>query len=126
MEHQNRVLAEAATLTTLEQKFQRLLSLETTDMSTSYLHKLMHPLSNVQSSDHKQWSLETKTTSTPRYAKYCSGCGKISHPGESMDRKSCPVVRLVCHYCGVKDHIKKGMPEAHDVQNGHHKQGIEK
>ena len=69
----------------------------------------MHPLalSNVQRSDHKQWSPETKTTSTPRYPKPCSGCGKISHPGGSMDRKSCPAVGLVCHYCGVKGHIKK-------------------
>jgi len=24
-----------------------------------------------------------------------------------MDRKSCPAVGLVCHYCGVKGHIKK-------------------
>ena len=49
MEHQNRVLAEAATLTTLEQKIQRLVSLETTDMSIPYLHKTMHSLtlSNV-------------------------------------------------------------------------------
>ena len=109
MEHQNRVLAEAATLTTLEQKFQRLISLETTDISTPYLNKTMYPLalSNVQRSDHKQWSPETKTTSTPRYAKHCSGCGKISHPGGSMDRKSCPAVGLVYHYCGVKGHIKK-------------------
>jgi len=38
MEHQNRVLAEAATLITLEQKFHRLVSLETMDMSTPYLH----------------------------------------------------------------------------------------
>ena len=109
MEHQNRVLAEAATLTTLEQKFQRLVSLETTDMSTPYLCKMMHPLAlfNVQRSDHKQWSSETKTTSTPRYAEHCSRCGKISHPGGSMDCKSCAAVRLVCHYCGVKGHIKK-------------------
>ena len=44
MENQKRVLAEAATLTTLEQKFQRLVSLETTDMSTPYFHKTMNPL----------------------------------------------------------------------------------
>ena len=109
MEHQNGVLAEAAMLTPLEQKFQRWVSLETTDMSTPYLHKMMHPLalSNVQRSDHKQWSPETKTTSTPQYAKHCSGCGKISHPGWSMNCKSCLAVGLVCHYCGVKGHIKK-------------------
>ena len=55
-EHQNRILAEAATLTTLEQRFNRIVSLETTDKSTLYLHNTMHPLalSSEQRSNHKR------------------------------------------------------------------------
>ena len=114
MEHQNRVLAEAATLTTLEQKIQRFVSLETTDMSIPYLHKTMHSLtlSNVQRSYHKQWSPETKTTSTPWYAKHCSWCGKISHPGGSMDREKLPGGRAGMPLLWGEGSHKKGMLEA--------------
>ena len=89
MEHQNRVLAKAATLTTLEQKFNRLVSLEKTDKSTSHLHNDKHPLglSSVQKSDYKRRFQETKTSSSPQYAKPCRGCGSTSHPSGSMSRK---------------------------------------
>ena len=47
IEHQGRVFAEAATLTTLKQKFTRLISLETMDKSTLNLHNTMHPLAST-------------------------------------------------------------------------------
>ena len=61
LEHQSKVLAEAATLTTLEQNFNRLVSLETTDKTTPFLHNTMHPLalSCEQRSDHKRRFQET-------------------------------------------------------------------
>ena len=109
MEHQSRILVEAISLTTLEQKFNRLVSLETTDKSTPHLHNIMHPLalSSVQRSDHKRWFQETKTFSSLQYAKPCRECGRNLHPSGSMSQKDCPVVRLVCHNCGLTVHLKK-------------------
>ena len=40
VEHQGKVLAEASSLKTLKEKFDKLISLETTDQSTSHLHVL--------------------------------------------------------------------------------------
>ena len=43
VEHQGTILAEASTLTTLQAKFERLVSLETTDQSTSHLRTAPRP-----------------------------------------------------------------------------------
>lgn len=66
VEHESKILAEAAALTTLEQKFDRLVSLEMTDGSTSHLYNTMHSvtLSNVQRSDRKQRSQKANTSLT--------------------------------------------------------------
>ena len=109
MEHQSRDLVKATTLITLEQKFNRLVSLETTDQLTPHIHNTMHPLalSSVQRSDYKQQSQETKTSSTPQYTKPCRGYGRTLHPSESMGQKDCLRVKLICHNCGLTGHLKK-------------------
>ena len=109
LEHQSRVLAEATTLITLDQKFHRLVCLETTDKSTPRFHNATHPLalSNMQRSERGQQPRETKPPSTPRYAKTCKGCGETSHPKGSMSRKNCPAVRQICQHCGLTGHSKK-------------------
>ena len=109
MEHQSWVLAEAATIATLEQKFNRLVSLETTDKSISHLHNTIHPLalSSAKRSNHKRRFKETKTSSSPQYTKPCSGCWRTSNPRGSMSRKDWPAVRLVCHNCELTGHLKK-------------------
>lgn len=55
VEHHRKILSEADTLTVLEQKLGRLVSLETMDKSTPYLNNTIHSvtLSNVQRSDCK-------------------------------------------------------------------------
>lgn len=82
LDHQNRILAEAASLVTLDQKFNRLVCLETTDKSAPNFHDTTRPLAsfNMQRSDQ-----DTETPSTLRRKKPCSRCGKTSHPGGSMN-----------------------------------------
>ena len=107
-EHQSRVLAEAATLTTLEQKFNRLTCLESTDKATPHFHNThSHTLSNVQRSGPGQRPQETKTPSSPRYAKLCEGCGETSHPNGCTNRRDSPATRQKCYHCGMRGHYKK-------------------
>ena len=56
IDHQTKILAEAATLTTLQQKFDRLVSLEMTDQLMPHFSNIMHHTmtANMQSSDHKK------------------------------------------------------------------------
>lgn len=55
---ESRILVEAATLTTLEQKFKRLVSLKTTDRVTCHFLNSIPPITsfNVQRVDREQWS----------------------------------------------------------------------
>lgn len=77
-EYQSKILAEAGTLTTLEQKFIRLVNLETTDKSTYYLHSDMSSLmlSSLQRSEKKQQSHIVKDHTVTPYTKLCKGCEK--------------------------------------------------
>ena len=92
-EHQTRVLAQAAVLVTLQQKFDLLVSLETTDKSTSKLQPppvappaQAPPLqSNPQNSDYQRKKAFPKAE-----IHQCIGCGKTSHPGKTLRRKDCP------------------------------------
>ena len=82
-DHQSRVMAEAATFTTLQQKFHKLISLETTDQSTSHLHSQPQPvLSAAHKSVYKQSQRNTEETRLRERkhdlvnVKPCNGCGK--------------------------------------------------
>ena len=105
-EHQTRVLAQAAVLVTLQQKFDLLVSLETTDKSTS---KLQPPpvappappsQSNPQKSDYQRKKALPKAEIRP-----CTGCGKTSHPGKTLRRKDCPAFENTCKICSKKGHF---------------------
>ena len=115
-DHQTRVLAEAATLISFKQKFDRIMSLETTDTSTS---KLNIPITSpstgaAQQSAYqrqKQSRKENRNVNTPQTneeAKVCNGCGRNSHgTGKSMARKDCPAINQNCLNCGIKGHFKR-------------------
>ena len=114
-EHQSRVLAEAATHTNLDQKFSRLICLESTEKATPHFRDNTQPIasSHMQKSDHGQQSQERprqprdkRSPPTPRRFKTCNGCGRTTHPNGSMDRKDCPAVRVKCHFCGLTGHFK--------------------
>ena len=122
-EHQGKVLAQVATLTTLQQKFDLLVSLETTDQSRS---KLKVPPttpappsdSSFQKSDYKRSKNPPKNQDEIRP---CTGCGKKSHPGKSLKRKDCPAFNINCRKCGIKGHFedvcKKSMEANTDTQS---------
>lgn len=77
-EYQSKILAEVGTLTTLEQQFIRLVSLETTDKSTYYLHGDMSSLmlSNLQRLERKQSSHTVRDHTVTPNTKLCKGCEK--------------------------------------------------
>ena len=89
-EHQDKVQAEVATLTSLQKKFYRLVSLETTDHSTLHLQapqappKLSTPSKSVaQRSQYYQQQCTKKLTlagKDSRSPTLCKGCGETSHP----------------------------------------------
>ena len=106
MEHQSKILAEDTILTTLQQKFDGLVSLEMTDQSIPHFRNTMHHTANVQRSDCKQQSYKVKTSQTPQYAKLCRGCGKYSHPNWSMDCKDCLTTKMAYFDCGIV-HMEK-------------------
>ena len=73
VEHQEKILAEASTLITLQAKFERLVSLETTDQSTSHLHtappKPMISESAAQRSQYAQHKWVKKKAGPPFHVK---------------------------------------------------------
>lgn len=107
LEHQSKVLSEAATLTTLEEKFNRLVSLETTDKSTPHLHSNVYPTTtSTQRSGRRQRPRENQTVSTPRDTEPCKWCGKSSHLDGSNERRGCQAAKMTCHNCGSTGHLK--------------------
>ena len=109
-EHQGKVLAQAATLTTLQQKFDLLVSLETTDKSTSKLQVPPTGSSATPPSDASFQKSDYKRSKNPpkgdkKEIRPCTGCGKTAHPGKSLKRKDCPAFNVNCRKCGIKGHF---------------------
>ena len=79
-DHQTKILAEATTLVTLQQKFDRLVGLEMTDHSTPHFNSTMHHTTvvNVQRSDRKKQSQEVKISPTPQYVQPCRECRRVN------------------------------------------------
>ena len=106
-EHQGKILAEANILTTLEQKFHRLVSLESADKATAYLrNNLVLPTTfgSVRSEQKRSLYEGTPRISSDRT---CKGCGEISHPDGLRGRKNCPAAKLRCFNCGLTGHLRK-------------------
>ena len=136
MDHQGKVLAEADSLTSLQVKFNKLVSLETTDQATCRLH-IPLPASVLKGSS------KTATQKTPytqlknsrklalsqkngQGAPVCKGCGETVHPpGKSIARKDCPAFSLTCRNCGIKGHLEKVCRQASIARSTlHHMQPI--
>ena len=107
-EHTRKVLAEAATLTTLELKVKRLQILELTEESVVSLHNPSPPseAAPVKSQYKAAKMTDRSSGTTPTPATKCRWCGKTSHPkgGELTDRKKCPAFGKKCNKCGIKGH----------------------
>ena len=127
-DHQARVLAEAATLTTLQSKFDKLVSLETTDQATRRLNMTVSPgggpsVTNATTSNRNPPQRRDRSNSrqpartnnqnnnsggASATVHPCKGCGKTSHPdGKSMRRSDCPAFDKECDNCHIKGHFQR-------------------
>lgn len=105
-EHQNRILAEAASLTTFKAKFDMLVSLEMTDKATPLLshhqNSLVTPSSSAATKSEykrqKRLKNDEKGKETPSK---CRGCGK-----GCPTRKSCPANGQKCRGCKRIGHFQ--------------------
>ena len=133
-DHQAKVLAEATTLNTLQLKFDKLVSLETTDQATRRLNMVVNPPAPSSSSTTNatsSYQRERKSKSNrgggstgrggssrgdasnnggqqPTNVVPCKGCGLTFHPpGKSMKRADCPAFNRDCHACGTIGHLER-------------------
>ena len=110
IEHQSKILAEATTLVSLQAKYDRLISLETTDQSTSHLHAAPpKPMIPSESAAQKsQYAQQKRSKKEGRALVPCKGCGETYHPpGKSMACKDCPAFGTVCRNCGIRGHLQR-------------------
>ena len=113
--HQSQVLSEAAVLTTLKAKIEKLQCLEATVASTDQMRVLPAPTWNGNTSaafTRSSYKREKggshpppqKTSNNPCHR--CKGCGRTSHEGKTLSRKDCPAFNKVCTNCGIKGHFR--------------------
>ena len=114
MEFQSKILAEAAILTSLKAKFDRLVSRESTEQSTNHLHHAVPSTPHAQKSQYKKMqSVRPQNQSENSVDRerpknfVCKDCGRFSHPsGRSMSRKDCPALNMQCHNYGKQGHFR--------------------
>lgn len=106
-EHQRKILAEAPTLTTLDEKVARLQMLETTEESVTFLNKPPPSEAAIQRSTYKQGKDQRGPSNRNEdVATKCRWCGRTSHPeGKPMDRVNCPAYKKECNKCHTKGHF---------------------
>ena len=115
VDHQRKILSEAATLTTLDAKIQRLQVLETTDKAAEALHGNPPGIPSMTSetsasgasaarSQYKREKMPQKhpRDDTPKNSNVCKGCGSPPHPG---GRTNCPAWGKICNSCRTKGHL---------------------
>ena len=109
--HQNQVLSEAAVLTTLQSKIQKLQCLEATVSSTEQMRIMPPSLRNENTivapirSSYKRDNRNQQSPQKPSTNR-CRGCGRSSHEGKTMSRKDCPSFNKSCGSCGIKGHFR--------------------
>ena len=109
-EHQRRILSEAPTLVTLQQKVERLCVLETTEESSSALNGVPQgpavapsSASAVKSKYQKQ---KRNPAEPPKDTVSCQWCGSQSHPeGKPLEKIYCPAREKACFKCKTKGHL---------------------
>ena len=115
-DHQSRILSEIASLETFQLKFDKLVSLETTEKPSSHLQQKPNTTSSMapQKSQYQRRKF-VKRISVPdkrqpqsnEDEKNCKGCGRTWHPGgKSMSRSNCPAIDKECLNCGIKGHLQ--------------------
>lgn len=114
VEHKRKILAEAATLTTLDAKIKRLQLLETTEESAGILHNtppVKPSEAGAARSQYKKMQRGAVVKSdgdNESTEEKCRGCGKSSHPGgKSLARSNCPAFKKKCGNCDKKGHFAR-------------------
>ncbi len=118
LDHRRKLLADASSLPTLEEKIQRLQLLETTEESAAVLHRTIAPPRPLHGN-----SLTEAAATQPQHMKRgesksgkdgtsggnsggrpakCKGCGNAAHPG---GRSKCRAFKKTCNSCGKKGHL---------------------
>ena len=112
------MLVETDSLTSLQVKFSKFVSLETTDQATSCLHTLLpasvlkgssktaaQKTSYTQLKNSRQLAVPQKNGEV---AQACKGCGETMHPsGKLIAHKDYPAFSLTCRNCRIKGHLEK-------------------
>ena len=109
-EHTNKLLSEATTLLTLADKERRLEALESTEESTSLLHKSAPPVTAAATRSLSTYKLKKKTPKPEEGVDTgslkCLWCGKTSHGADkTLERIHCPAQDKKCNYCHIKGHL---------------------
>ena len=107
-EHQRRILSEASTLVTLQQKVERLCVFETTEESSIVLQGAPQGAVAAPSSAAavKSKYQKQKRTELPKDPILCEWCGAESHPGgKPLDRVYCTARNKICFKCKTKGHL---------------------
>ena len=108
-EHQRRILSEATTLVTLEQKIERLLVLETTEESSAVLHNGTTKPSEaapIQSQYKREKNALREKNTANKTSSKCRWCGWSTHPGgKPLERAHCPAREKECNKCKTKGHF---------------------
>lgn len=115
-EHQAKVMAEAKSLTSLQEKVEKVMSLEAADDAADKIRQppkvLAAPLRQSlykQKKMHKvgKFPAKEKRQATERRLPKCRGCGKSSHgEGKRMFRTDCPAYGKKCNGCGKENHFE--------------------
>ena len=107
-EHQRRILSEATTLVTLQQKVERLCVLETTEESSSVLQNAPQGPSSSASAVKSKYQKQKRSTvvELPKDPNTCNWCGEESHPeGKPLEKIYCTARNKICRKCKTKGHI---------------------
>ena len=112
-EHKRRILSEAASLTTLAGKIDRLQMLESTEQSAQSLHipQLQTP-SEAAAANKSQYRSNKAAANVPLVTgepkQKCRWCGLESHPGgKPLEKKSCPAQKRKCFKCSKMGHFSR-------------------
>ena len=107
-EHTQKILSEAETLVTLDQKEKRLQVLEATDETAYSLQQHQHTTSDAAAGKSAYKLKKAAPGETGESAEKCRWCGLPSHPGgKPIEKKSCPAKDKKCAKCQKKGHFAR-------------------
>ena len=112
IDHQTKMLAEAAILIRLQQKFD--ITCQMTNGNDWPVNSPPHFSNNMHCTttakmqkNYKKQSQEVRISPTPQFTKPCRGYGRYSHPNRSRNHRDCLAAKMVCFNSGIVGHIAR-------------------